>query len=470
MYFDKKINLIKNNKKNILIIFLIYFFARYYGCFEKGFWGDEILTFWWTNPDQGFFDLNERLLKSVPVRDYVPVYYYYLVSLFHNYFGYNVIVTKSFSFLFSLFAFYFLYRLSKLFLNENFALLFLTLLALSNFLIWISHDARVASFLFFSQVINIYFFCFYFIFKEKNNKFDLILLLFVNTFILSIHPMNIILIISQFVFVFLTRFIGREKISYSTLFVILLSVLFTVILNYNYYYQSFSQSAGISNSPLTWTSLINLNFRTYFASIFFGFLNLVIFLIAIFKFRKIMLKKNFLSFFLIIFLLTYFFIISVSLLKANVNAPRYYPYIVPIVLAINIYFLQSIRNVKVLRFLVYVFLFFSILSFFIKFNDPIVKSPDAKSYLKVINSKQNIPIVIVDGGNSLLSHYLNIGFRSKYSNQNIFIIKNKKDLNKMRLLNYWLVCDSAHNSIKDCQINNEGKYFFIKGFHVTLYN
>lgn len=470
MYFNKKINYYLNYKIKIIFIFILYFSARYYGFFDKGFWGDEIITFWWTNPGQNFFDLRDRLLEGNPVIDYVPVYYYYIVSIFHNYFGYTVIITKLISLLFSFFSFYYLYKLSNLFFSKNFVLLFLIILSLCNFLIWISHDARVASFNFFFQISNIYFFSYYFIYKEKHNFFILICLFFINIITLSIHPLNLILIGSQIIFVFSNsldlKF--KEFKNYKIFFIILFSIFFTFIINYEYYIQSFSKSNAIKYNILTWSSLLSLNFRTYFSSILFGFLNLIIFLFAILKLKKIIFKKNLLKFFFIIFSLTYFFIVIVSILKAGVNSPRYYPYIVPIVLIINLYFLYSLRNSKLIFFLIFFYISSAVLNFIIKFNDPIIQSPDAKTFLKIINSKPNLPVVILDN-NLLVAHYLKTGFSDKYKQKTVITVKKIDDIKQKFGDGFWLVCDSDHNLKENCELNRQGKYIRVRGFHIFNY-
>ena len=81
-------SLLKRFLNSYLLTFFIFFFAfilRFYKFDSLGFWGDEILTFWETQPLETY---NEVWLK-IKDTEYNSPLYFYILNIYNHYFDYS---------------------------------------------------------------------------------------------------------------------------------------------------------------------------------------------------------------------------------------------------------------------------------------------------------------------------------------------------------------------------------------------
>ena len=141
------------NSLSLTILILCFaLILRFYNFNTLGFWGDEYIPFWITEPLR---TLDEISLKTEKSPTFMPPYYYYILNLYFHLFEYSVAASKIFHIGFGFLCLLLTYILSKFFLKNSAANLVIYLLSFNVFFIWISNEARIICFVLFFQLLNI---------------------------------------------------------------------------------------------------------------------------------------------------------------------------------------------------------------------------------------------------------------------------------------------------------------------------
>ena len=384
-------SLLKKISNSYFLTFIIIFFAfilRFYKFDSLGFWGDEILTFWETQPLQTY---NEIWLK-IKDTEYNSPLYFYILNIYNHFFDYTAYSLRLLHIIFGSLSLLIVFFISRHLFNKSISNLILFLLSSNLFLIWISTEVRIIAFVLFFYLLLILFF--FQIIKNFNNErvsiLEISFLCFFNLFTLSLHPFAIIIVFSQLVFLFLICFDKRnynKKKIMVYFFLIILFIFFYGLLNQEYILSRLDSEPMVHNK-LSIKFFIGYNFKSFFNSYLLGFINLYLIILSVWSLKTNIFKNLFLLYLILVFLITYIFIISISLTLSGVTGARYWTYLVPIVIMINIHYLINIKKKLISNLMI---LFLILYTFFIcikNFNHPQIRKPDTPSLIKFINDSQ----------------------------------------------------------------------------------
>tara|TARA_B100001121_G_scaffold242382_1_gene216817 strand:- start:306 stop:1157 length:852 start_codon:yes stop_codon:yes gene_type:complete len=184
-------------------------------------------------------------------------------------------------------------------------------------------------------------------------------------------------VISQFFYVILNN---KTKIK-SYIIILLLTFIFYIFLNIDYIL--LKAGKPYHHFHLDISFFVNYFFRSFFGSIIFGGLSLIIFTISFFQ--LIIKKRNhFIIFNVYLIIVTYGFAISYSLFKdGGVIAPRYYIFLIPSIIIIITEFFSN----KKFQNLKYFYLIITLFNSFILFDDWKIQKPRASYLLNNINTE-----------------------------------------------------------------------------------
>ena len=413
-YFFKKIS---NSYYVTFILFFLAFILRFYEFSNLGFWGDEILTYWETQPLQTY---NEVWLK-IRQTEYNSPLYFYILNIYNNYFDYSAYSVRLFHIIFGFSSLIIVFFISKYLFSTYLSNLVLFFLSINLFLIWISTEVRIISFVlfFYLFLILLFFQIIKNIHSPKISLFEIILLSFFNLFTLSLHPFAIAIIISQLLFLFLMLINDKGSLKKKIIFYIFLIILFCffyAFLNKDYILWRLSGDPLIHHK-LTYKFFIGYNFKSFFNSYFLGFVNLFLIALSFWKIKKNIYGNLYLLYLKVILIITYLFIIFVSLTFSGITGARYWTYLVPIITLINIFYLSNIKNRLLQNSIIITLIFFTI---FVSINDykkPQLRKPDTPGLIKYINNSdvQNI----VSQNVLYFDHYIRNAYKKKL-NKKIF--------------------------------------------------
>ena len=435
-----------------LILFILAFFLRYKNFDTLGYWSDEYYTFWLSKPH---FNFNQIFDKVEEVKDFAPPLYYYFLNKFSYYFKYSADSLRLLHIFFGTASILVAFIISRFFLSKAASNLLLFLLGTNVFLIWSSTEVRIVSFALFFQLITILFFL---NFLKKINEikiWDLFFLNFLNLFCLSVHPLSLIIITSQIILLFFIIIKKKNLAYFKYINSILITFFLYALLNKGYILYSLGNT-NIPHNFLTFGFLIGYNFKSYFSSYILATINI---LLIFFSFIKNIKNFNNLKIFYlwIIFITTYIFIIVWTLLFTGINSPRYWSYLIPIIILINIYYLMLVKIKYFFKQSITIILIFSsVITYITTINQPQIRKPDTPGLIKIIN-QLNINYIVINSSDTLIKNYLSNGYKSL--NKNI-ISDNIKNINK----NFWYLCidhyshqekGSYWNDCYDCSPRDE---------------
>ncbi len=132
-----KIYIIEN--KWLLLIILIAFLLRFYKLDFQSLWMDEIYTMNISSPNFSLKEFHSEML----LREGFPYLYYILIKISYLFFGYSPYVARSFSAMVGVLGVYAIYVLGKALNNKKTGLISAFLLAINEYSIYISQDARL---------------------------------------------------------------------------------------------------------------------------------------------------------------------------------------------------------------------------------------------------------------------------------------------------------------------------------------
>ena len=356
-----------------------------------------------------FGDRGDHFLKEA-----FPWNFTYFTKFFLKFSGYTVEKTHYFLLSFSILSFFMFYKLCNLLLKDlKFVILALILFATNLYLIRETNSFRPHSLSILLSLISCYFFILIFV-RNKPDKIFLFAYIVSTLFLLSFWPQNLAIFGSHCIFLFLL-FLKRKSNILLYLLTPTLIFLLYIILNFKYIeYIAFQDWSYTHFDP---KFFVNYFFRSFFGSIFFGGFMLSIFSFYLIKEIKVNVEKfkekslfkvpffklDEESFILTNILSVYFFIISYSLIKESVMAPKYFLALLPLII---IWLSFKISKIKKNIFYSLV-LIFAVLNSIYYWDDTPIKRLPIKELLNVINSKNIKKIYTTENivFNNYLSNY-----------------------------------------------------------------
>lgn len=456
----------------LFFFIILIFFLRFYKFDKVGFWGDEYLTFTLSEPIHGYKFIYDKTLAS---GDLVPPFYYFVLNIYNFFFGHTAYSIRLFHIIIGSVNIFLSFLIASLILKRKESLLVLYFLAFNVFLIWCSTEARVVSFALFLQLLSILFFLYSL--KVTNIKFftfEYLFLFLSNFFALTTHPLSIIIVITQLFFLLVNNNYQKQK--FYLLSVIVLSVIFYIILNLEYIIWSLKGSR-LAHNQLNINFFIGYNFKHYFNSYILGVIHLFIIILISFLILKKTINNDYLFYLFLIFIFTYFFIIIGTIFFTGFNGQKYWSYLVPIIIILNIYYLSKVKR----KFLSTTIIFFLIIYTFIvyldKINKPQVRKPDTPGLIKIFN-ESNINFIVSENYFHF-ENYLKKGYKDF----------NKKIVSEIEINNltddFWYLCldlswtqfkGSYYDEIYECspKLKNIYKHkkknsIKLNGFVITKY-
>ena len=457
-YFNKKYYLV------FLFISLFYLINNFYS--DGGYWFDEWVTLFVSNPNVNITEIYNRLSghldiningQSTKLGENVPPIYYLVLRFFFSNFGFIAENGRIFSLFFFLLSIFLFYHLLNNFCHKNYSLIGAIILSLNPLLIWMANETRIDTFLIFFSILNIYLF---FISYYNKKLINYVLLFSSNIFLLSIYPLTLSIIISQIIFLFFNKLMFKEKKNYLILLIII-SIGFYFLTNQKYLISKSLLDTKILHTQISNNFFIGFYFNTYFGNLYFGgFYLLISVILTVINYKKILKERN-IIFLIILISSTYAMIILSSKFFIPIASPRYIIFIIPVIIYYLIYnfFLLEKTFTKYIKkdALFNVLLIFFITNIIITNDNRPIKKPPFNQALDIIqsNNEKNIYIIY-----------------DKYLSTYVPTIKKFKEYN-FKILNEDFVSNDNIKSFAHLCINNPrfavGKRNLPDDFNCSMY-
>ena len=442
----------KKNYQNLfifcsLIIFIYTFYLLTINFSnQEGYWFDEWCTLLNTDPNVDlniFFNRLEGNHEKPP--ENVPPIYYLVLRFFFKIFGYSSENGRFFSLIFFILSTFTFYFLLNIFLNKSQSLFVSSIFFSCPLIFWMSNETRIDMFLLFFSLLNILVFL---KLIKKNSTINKINLFLINVILMSLYPLTISLVFSQFFYA-----VYKKNISFALIIVV--SILVYFFFNYEYFLDKAINSDN-HHTILNLNFFIGYFFNTFFGSIYFGFIYLIFFVFFVFRNLNKILKNEILFYFLLCIIFTYLMIIISSLFITPIASPRYIIFIIPIILALlfSIIYLYEKNHIFVI-----IFFIISTTNISINYNKQPIQKPkiyEALGLIKNLNEKY----IYIEPQEKLFTNY--ISTIKQISN---FTILNEKEIIKNNISSFAVLCLNypsfayklkPKNINKDCLDNFNG--------------
>ena len=344
----------KKNKSFIflLIIIILGSLIRVYNINYDDLSSDEMVSFWVSDPSISFKETLIRIFSSNWM-----ILYEICLKYFHYLFGYEVYVSRYFSFFFSVLSLIsFGLLLLKITKIES-VILGLFILSINIYHIRYSIELRSYIFSFFLVTLFIYFAFRNTTVNQKTNILNLFILNLITILMLFCHPFTL-LVVGSFVVFELSKFYKKEIISSYNIFLIT-SLVFTMMFFLFIYFQTTLKIIdqdilnGISPDWLWQVKpkfYTNFYFSKYFGSRILGLVHLGILLYCIIKFKKNLLEDfNIYTFFVFLIFFSYFIPLAYGYIFKPILLDRYIFFILIPIICLLSHFILFIKT-KFLRY------------------------------------------------------------------------------------------------------------------------
>ena len=393
------------NKKNVFfyisLIIILGSFVRFYNINYDDLWSDEMASFWISDPTISFDETLRRIFSSNWM-----VLYEICLKYFHYVFGYEVYVSRYFSFLISILSLIsFGFLLSKITKKES-VILGLFILSINIYHIRYSIELRSYILAFFLVTMFIYL-----AFKEatSNHKINipyLILLNLIAVLMLFSHAYTL-LVVGSFVIFKLLIFYKRKIINHRNVLLIS-SLVITMSLFLFVYFQTImggtdpNMIKGISPGWLSQvkpTFYTNFYFSKFFGSRMLGLIHLSILFYCIVKFKKNLINDfNIFTFFVILIFFSYFIPLLYGYIFSPILLDRYIFFVLIPIICLLSHFILLIKS----SFLKYSFVILICLTTFL--NNLLYENTGRQFYTTINPTKPNIrnALEIINDSNTKL--------------------------------------------------------------------
>lgn len=140
------------NNKWIIVIVLVASFLRLYNIDYQSLWMDEIYTLNVASHKHTF----SQIISEVNLREGFPYLYFLIMHVLFSLFGEDSLVARLPSAIFGIISVYFMYKLGKELIHKTAGYIAAILLAINEFSIYYSQDARPYAFYLFSLILSYY--------------------------------------------------------------------------------------------------------------------------------------------------------------------------------------------------------------------------------------------------------------------------------------------------------------------------
>jgi hypothetical protein len=202
------------------------------------------------------------------------------------------------------------------------------------------------------------------------------------------------------------------------------STILYILLNYDYLISNLDKTIHIGN--LDPKFFVNYFFRSFFGTIVFGGISLIIFsigLIYIFKNKQ----NNLIYFNIYLIIISYLFVIFYSYFKAGINVPRYFIFLIPSIILI------ITKAITFKKIFIYIYILLTIINTIIVFDNYKIQKPKLSYLFTHIDSNLTSNFYIDE--NYLMDKYF---IHSNTIKKNNFILINK---NKLKNIDkFYFIC------------------------------
>ncbi len=431
-------------KKNIYIFIIITtgIILRLYDYNNEDLWFDELLSFWVSDPNISFL---ETFNRNSDVNAGGIVFAYFL-KLFFSIFGYNSDIARISTILFGVISLLCLVILINKLKVKNILIPLVFLFGFNSYLISYDHELRLYSSVVLISILNFIFF--YNLIKKKRNL-DFFLVSTTNLLGVLNHSFFLLILLSQFIFIFLNNKINITTVKYviSQFIVILIFAVISkdvILMSIN------TNEFWIKD--IEFKFFLDFFFSRFFSSKILGSIYLIIFISVLFHQRKVFFKFDSFYFYLItIIFISYFIPLIYAEVKVPILTDRYIIFIVVPILLLISYGIMNITNQKFR----YSILILIILSTFtdtllrVKKNE--ITKPEFKKAINYI-AKSTSKNILIDGS---LNHEIDYNVIKNYliSLNKSLIIKDKIDYLDEKI---WKLCYLPITDF-NCDISNNKK-------------
>jgi hypothetical protein len=279
--------------------------------------------------------------------------------------------------------------------------------------------------------------------------------------LLSYYPFFLTIIITQLIFIFLYK----KKIFNIFVLSFFFTTLIYLIINYDYIILKASKISHIGILEIKF--FFNFFFRSFFGSIIFGGINLIIVVLSLLLIKK---EDLFLKFNTLLIITTYIFLIIYSILKSGIIVPRYFIFLIPSIIV----FITNFFDQK--KFLKYrnIYLFLAIINTIVLLKQYNIQRPSINYLINNLDTRITKNYFVDEG--MLYENYFK---NSKYLNTQLNFVRKDNIYNYDKLFFICLNHSRMHvGNNKSIQNNNKctfkDKKFkiirktYLKDFEITL--
>ena len=438
---------------SLISITFLAIFLRYHNLNYDDLWGDEIFSFWISDPE---ITVKESLIRAFSSG--LNFFFDIALKFYHTLFGYDVYVSRYFSFTIGVISF-FLFIILLLKITSKESVIFGTYILCIN-LYHIKYTQELRSYIL-TFLLALIFILLNFQNSSSIKKFNIIKYLtnIVTIFIMYCNHAFTLLIVGSFVIFQIFEIYKKNKISQYQKITIISYISVTIIFLIFYYFTNLSFvnpdtlngiSPGWINQPKP-SFYTNFYFSEFFGSRVLGLIHLFILIFCVIYFRlNLFLKEiNIYTFFVILIFFSYLVPLILGYLFGPILLGRFLIFLLVPVLCIISHYVISIKS-KIIKytFVVLITLTTTINHFLYEntfriYKEPFFTKPQLKQGLKIIN-ESNTNIFILSKLEKNYNHVNDVyeNYVIKYIEKNKYNInyidykKNKLDMDKIWLLNF----------------------------------
>lgn len=324
---------INNNFSTLLVLVIVFFSAvlRFYNINFSDYSGDEMTTFFISDPSISNAVTNERINATENTRGY-----YFILKLVFKLFGYNPDYGRYTTAIVGTAIPIFFFYLIKKETNAYFSFITTILVSFNIFLISESQEVRAQIFYCLSSIITIFFFQNLF---RKKSFFNYSMFIFFGILTCWFQIFGLIIIFSIFIYsLFLYK--KNHLFLYSSLLVIFF---FSLLINYSLLINLLNIKYIAINYPEP-DFYYDYFFKYFFGSRFTGrIIFSLYFLLLLLNLKKIYKNKGFIFFVTIMIISAYIFPLIYTYVKRPCLLPRYIIFVIPFIIFSIIYFISELN-------------------------------------------------------------------------------------------------------------------------------
>ena len=335
--------------KWLFLILAIASFLRIYHLDFQSLWMDEIYTMNISSPDLTFKQFHEEMI----LREGFPYLYFLLLKIMYFFFGYTSFVARFLSVIGGLLAVFLIYKIAKKLVDYQTGLIAALLLAINEYQIYISQDARPYT-LYLAAIIFSYYRLIFFI-EKKDSKTTIYYGLSAGI-LLNINFFSLINLLSQAILIIIYFSINKEIFLFKNIkkFIIVLIIAAIMFLpNIDMLLKLLQMNNFWVERPNS--DSFNLMFKeflgNYELTIFIITPILIYFLATIFNYKSSFTKEALVKKvnFSILILFTWIFVFMLFLIirsygDVSLILSRYFTSIIPVVILVIAWGISCIKN------------------------------------------------------------------------------------------------------------------------------